>query len=300
MARRRGRRVAARAGARDRPRAQLHRHGARLRRRPQRAARRRRSCAAAARPSTWRPRSRRRTRLWPARTGTHADEAFPADHVRACTERSLRNLGLEAIDVQQFHVWHDDWLEQGDWLRDGRGAQAGGQDPLLRRLDQRPRARQRAGARPRRAVADTVQVIYNVFDQSPEDELFPAVPRARRRRARARAARRGRADRRASRRTREFPEGDFRARYFRDDRKREVHERAQAIARRPRRRGRTGWPRLALRYILSAPEVSTVIPGMRSRAQRRAQHRRRRRPRARRPSRWSACKAHRWVRNFYA
>jgi aryl-alcohol dehydrogenase-like predicted oxidoreductase len=53
---------------------------------------------------------------WPARQGTHADEAFPGDYIRACTERSLTHLGLDAIDVQQFHVWHDDWLEQGDWL----------------------------------------------------------------------------------------------------------------------------------------------------------------------------------------
>ena len=51
---------------------------------------------------------------WPARAGSHPDEAFPGDHIRACTERSLRHLGTDVIDVQQFHVWHDDWLEQGD------------------------------------------------------------------------------------------------------------------------------------------------------------------------------------------
>jgi len=56
-----------------------------------------------------------KNRLWPARAGTHADEAFPADHVRACTEQSLRNLGLEAIDVQQFHVWDD--AKTGRWSR---------------------------------------------------------------------------------------------------------------------------------------------------------------------------------------
>lgn len=43
-------------------------------------------------------------------------EAFPADHVIGCTEESLRNLGLETIDVQQFHVWSDEWGGQGDWL----------------------------------------------------------------------------------------------------------------------------------------------------------------------------------------
>ncbi len=44
------------------------------------------------------------------------DEAFPADYVRECTERSLSNLGLETIDVQQFHVWSDEWVGRGTWL----------------------------------------------------------------------------------------------------------------------------------------------------------------------------------------
>jgi aryl-alcohol dehydrogenase-like predicted oxidoreductase len=32
------------------------------------------------------------------------------------TEESLKNLALETIDVQQFHVWSDEWVNQGDWL----------------------------------------------------------------------------------------------------------------------------------------------------------------------------------------
>ena len=51
-----------------------------------------------------------------ATAASDASETFPGEHIRACTETSLRNLGLDVIDVQQFHVWHDDWLEQGDWL----------------------------------------------------------------------------------------------------------------------------------------------------------------------------------------
>src|SRR5438874_1163406 len=53
---------------------------------------------------------------WPAPAGVPADEAYPADWVVDCTEQSLRNLGLDAIDVQQFHVWSDEWVGQGDWL----------------------------------------------------------------------------------------------------------------------------------------------------------------------------------------
>ena len=57
-----------------------------------------------------------KNRKWPAPKGVPAGEAFPADWVVQCTERSLANLGLETIDVQQFHVWSDEWVGQGDWM----------------------------------------------------------------------------------------------------------------------------------------------------------------------------------------
>ena len=237
-----------------------------------------------------------KNRLWPARAGTHADEAFPADHVRACTEQSLRNLGLEAIDVQQFHVWDDAWVDQGDWReaiedlrREGKirffGVSINDHEPA------------NALGLIRAGLADTVQVIYNAFDQSPEDELFPAcrehdvgvlarVPLDE-----------GGLTGRITPDT-EFPEGDFRARYFRDDRKREVHERAQAIAD-DLGVGEDGLAELALRYILSAPEVSSVIPGMRSvrNVERNVAVAD---GRGLDPGKVERLKAHRWVRNFYA
>jgi len=237
-----------------------------------------------------------KNRLWPARAGTHADEAFPADHVRACTEQSLRNLGLEAIDVQQFHVWDDAWVDQGDWReaiedlrREGKirffGVSINDHEPA------------NALGLIRAGLADTVQVIYNAFDQSPEDALFPAcrehdvgvlarVPLDE-----------GGLTGRITPAT-EFPEGDFRARYFRDDRKREVHERAQAIAD-DLGVGEDGLAELALRYILSAPEVSSVIPGMRSvrNVERNVAVAD---GRGLDPGQVERLKAHRWVRNFYA
>ena len=57
-----------------------------------------------------------KNQIWPAQSGVSVAETFPAEHVIACTEESLRNLRLETIDVQQFHVWSDEWVNQGDWL----------------------------------------------------------------------------------------------------------------------------------------------------------------------------------------
>ena len=98
----------------------------------------------------------------------------PGDHIRSSTETSLRNLGLETIDLQQFHVWHDDWLEQGDWLET---VQALKQEGKIRHfgVSINDHAPDTALELVRSGNVDTVQVIYNVFDQSPEDELFPAV-----------------------------------------------------------------------------------------------------------------------------
>src|SRR5918997_2682227 len=73
-----------------------------------------------------------KNRIWPAPAGLHPDEVFPADYVRECTETSLRNLGSEAIDVQQFHVWSDEWVGEGDWLGAVEGLNEEGKIRLLR------------------------------------------------------------------------------------------------------------------------------------------------------------------------
>ena len=170
-----------------------HRHRARLRQRAQRGARRPGGARArrAGRVATKIPPKNGR---WPAPDGIDPDEAFPADHVRECTERSLRNLGLDTIDVQQFHVWSDEWAGRGSWHEAIEELEVGGQDPRLRRLDQRPSARQRAQAdreRSGRHRAGDLQRLRPVA----EDELLRRLRRARDRRAGARAVRRGRADR---------------------------------------------------------------------------------------------------------
>src|ERR671916_32737 len=200
-------------------------------------------------------------RVWPAPSGLHPDETFPADHVRESTETSLRNLGLETIDVQQFHVWQDEWLGEGDWQEAVEDLKREGK---IRHFGVSINDHQPANAVRliETGLVDTVQVIYNVFDQSPEDELLPAcqehgvgvivrVPFDE-------GALTGAITPETT-----FDEGDFRNDYFRDDRKRQVHERVRAIV------SELGVSEdevaeVALRYVLSHSAVSTVIPGMRS------------------------------------
>lgn len=237
-----------------------------------------------------------KNRIWPAPEGVPVDEVFPGDYVRECTDQSLSNLGLDAIDVQQFHVWQDDWVGQGDWLEAVEDLK---QEGKIRSFGVSINDHQPANAVRliETGVVDTVQVIYNVFDQSPEDELLPAcqehgvgvivrVPFDE-------GALTGRITPETT-----FDEGDFRNSYFRGERKQEVHDRVRAIV------SELGTSEdeiaeIALRYILSHPAVSSVIPGMRS---------------VRNVERNMAVgdgkglpedqvqrlKAHRWVRNYYA
>jgi aryl-alcohol dehydrogenase-like predicted oxidoreductase len=115
-----------------------------------------------------------KNRVWPALEGIPPEEVFPGDYVRECTEQSLSNLGLETIDVQQFHVWQDDWVGNGDWLEAVEDLKREGK---IRAFGVSINDHQASNAVRliETGVVDTVQVIYNVFDQSPENLLLPAA-----------------------------------------------------------------------------------------------------------------------------
>jgi aryl-alcohol dehydrogenase-like predicted oxidoreductase len=237
-----------------------------------------------------------KNRIWPAPEGIAPEETFPGDYVRECTEQSLSNLGLETIDVQQFHVWQDDWAEEGDWQEAVEDLKREGK---IRFFGVSINDHQPANAIKliETGLVDTVQVIYNVFDQSPEDELFPAcqehdvgvivrVPFDE-------GALTGRVTPDTT-----FDEGDFRYDYFRGERKREVYDRVRAIVS-ELGASEAEMAEIALRYILSHPAVSTVIPGMRS--VRNVERNTRVGDGNGLPEdQVRALKNHRWVRNFYA
>lgn len=205
--------------------------------------------------------------LWPAPDDARLAEVFPREHVLSSLETSLRNLGRERVDLYQFHVWNDRWADEPEWRQTVEEIKSSGKARAIGISinDHQPANSLRALAT---GLVDVVQVIYNIFDQSPEDELFPAC----RQRCIGVIARvpfdEGSLTGHIRPET-QFPEGDWRNVYFAGERKREVWERVEHI------RSDLGLkleelPALALRFCVSAPEVSTVIPGMRTAAHVRA------------------------------
>ncbi len=202
-----------------------------------------------------------KNQLWPARPGIDIDQVFPYDYVMQCTEQSLRNLGVEAVDLQQLHVWNPEWIDRDDWRRAFEDLKRSGKVRAVGVSinDHDPDSALELVST---GLIDTVQVIYNIFDQSPEARLFPlAQERQIGVIARVPLDEGGLTGEITP--DTEFEPTDFRAGYFSGDRKRQVAERVTAI-----RRDLEGVPgtlaEIALRFCLSHPAVSTVIPGMRS------------------------------------
>jgi aryl-alcohol dehydrogenase-like predicted oxidoreductase len=200
-----------------------------------------------------------RNRKWPSRRGFPLDDVFPPDHIREYAEKSLRNLELTKIDLLQFHVWEDDWAHDERWRRviDDLKRQA-----LVRAVGISVNRWEPTNVVEtlRTGLIDAVQVIYNIFDQAPQDELFPLcrelnigviarVPFAE-----------GTLTGTLTKDSR-WPAGDWRNTYFVPENLEASVDRAEAL--RPLVPAGMSMPELTLRWILADPTVSTVIPGMR-------------------------------------
>jgi aryl-alcohol dehydrogenase-like predicted oxidoreductase len=200
-----------------------------------------------------------KNRKWPARADDPLDEVFPADYIREYTEKSLRNMDASSVDLQQFHVWSDAWAEDDRWQRAVASLKEEG---LVQAVGISINRWQPTNVLKTLATGliDSVQVVYNIFDQAPEDELFPECQR----RNIAVIARvpfdEGSLTGTLTRDT-TWPAGDFRNIYFQPENLRNTVDRVDAL--RPDVPDGVAMPELALRFILQHPAVSTVIPGMR-------------------------------------
>ena len=196
---------------------------------------------------------------WPSRRGYTLDDCFPADHIRQYAEKSLANLNLPRIDLLQFHVWEDSWAPDEEWQRAIEDLKNQGQIRAVGVSVNRWEPTNVVETL-RTGLIDAVQVIFNIFDQSPQDELFPVC-----RELNVAVIARVPFDEGSLTgtltKTSRWPQGDWRNSYFVPENLTQSVDRADAL--RPLVPGGMTMPDLALRWILAEPVVSTIIPGMR-------------------------------------
>jgi aryl-alcohol dehydrogenase-like predicted oxidoreductase len=198
-------------------------------------------------------------RQWPSRREHALDDCYPPDHIEEYVHRSLQNAGLETFDLVQFHTWEDAWLADDRWAKKTDDLRRQG---LLQAIGiSLNRWEPWNGVQTvKSGLVDAVQVIYNIFDQNPEDELFPAC----REQGVAVIARvpfdEGTLTGTLTKESR-WPEGDWRNTYFVPENLIPSVERAETL--KPLVPEGMTMPEMALRFILNNPNVSTIIPGMR-------------------------------------
>ncbi|MEO0919946.1 MAG: aldo/keto reductase [Pseudomonadota bacterium] len=196
---------------------------------------------------------------WPATSAYRYEDVFPFEHVIAYAERSREAMGVETIDLLQLHVWDDSWTAHPGFERTVKHLKDTGLISAFGLSLNRWEPENGIQA-VETGLIDTVQVIYNIFDQAPEDKLFPiceqhdvgVIARV--------PLDEGSLGGNLTLDTR-FPEGDFRAMYFGPENLPETVERVEQL--KEAVPAGMSLPEMAIRFILSHKVVSTIAIGMR-------------------------------------
>ena len=200
-----------------------------------------------------------KNRQWPSKPEFTLDESYPPEYVFEYVEKSLRNIGTDTLDLIQYHTWEDQWLGDERTMRTIEKLRESGKVRAVGISMNRwePWNGIRAV---KSGLVDAVQVIYNIFDQNPEDELFPAC-RAHDVGVIARVPFDEGSLTGALTANSTWPKEDWRSTYFVPENLQSSVEHADAL--KPLVPADSSMPEMALRFILNNPDVSTIIPGMR-------------------------------------
>jgi aryl-alcohol dehydrogenase-like predicted oxidoreductase len=196
---------------------------------------------------------------WPASPQDKYSDVFPADHVFKYTEMIREKLGVKSIDLLQLHVWDDGWTDEPEFRETVEKLK---RDGLIRFFGlSLNRWQPENGLKAlHTGLVDVVQVIYSIFDQSPEDRLFPVCKELNIGVIARVALDEGSLGGKMTPETK-FPESDWRSKYFGPENLAKTLRRVEKL--KTVLPGSMTLPEMALRFVLSDPVVSTTIIGMR-------------------------------------
>jgi aryl-alcohol dehydrogenase-like predicted oxidoreductase len=199
---------------------------------------------------------------WPASEGTPMEDVYPAEWIIECTETSLKRLGLEQIDLHQFHVWRDEWAELDEWKEVVQKLKQSGKVGAFGISLNYPLEGVYAESAVRSGMIDVLQMTYNIFEQEAQTAIFPMAEELNIGIIAKSPLDEGALTGKITPET-EFEAGGFLDTYFKDDRKQEVWDRVQALGFLLKDEKAT-LADAALRFCLSKPVVSSLIVGMRN------------------------------------
>ncbi len=202
--------------------------------------------------------------IWPPSPYCRAEERYSEAYLRANVAERLAHLGTSKLDLLQLHTWTRAWNRNPTPFKLLRQLQREGLIGLIG-VSTPEHDQNSVIDLMRGGWIDSVQVIYNLFDQEPAAELLDVakehgvgvIVRV--------AFDEGSLTGKFTAAT-TFPEGDFRRGYFAGDRLERTVKRVEAI-REDLARTRLTLAQAALKFVLAHPAVSTVIPGIRNVAQ---------------------------------
>lgn len=189
---------------------------------------------------------------------------YPGWYLRENVENSLRRLGVERLDLLQLHCWLSDGTRNLEWLEILNALRLEGKVDRIgvSIRDYRPDEGVEIA---KLGLVDSVQVIFNLFEQRPANDLFKAGAETRTAMIARVPLDSGALGGTWTRDTyRSWEPGSVQAHLFRGDRFDQTLERVEAL-KAECAPYYSSLAEAAMRYALSAPEVSTIIPGIRSR-----------------------------------
>jgi aryl-alcohol dehydrogenase-like predicted oxidoreductase len=200
-----------------------------------------------------------KNRVWPSRREFTLEDCYPPDYIEDYVHRSLKNIAVDTINLIQFHTWEDRWLADDRWVTKMNELISAGKISSVGISINRWEPWNGVEA-VKSGLIDAVQVIYNIFDQNPDDELFPACEEND-----VAVIARVPFDEGTLTGTlsldSKWPEGDWRNSYFVSENLESSVARAELL--KPVVPDGMTMPEMALRFILNNPTISTIIPGMR-------------------------------------
>ena len=196
---------------------------------------------------------------WPPKKSRHLEEVFSYEYIIDYAEKSLLNLGTESIDLLQFHVWEDHWAESETWQKAIDKLKTEGKVQAFGISVNRWEPANCMDTL-KTGLIDSIQVIYNVFDQAPEDELLPYC-QANNIAVIARVPFDEGSLTGSLTKESTWPDGDFRNVYFGEENLNPTLDRVELL-KKDVPEGMS-LAEMALRFIISNPAITTTIPGMR-------------------------------------